>query len=96
MYSLVIVPSFHKIWGLAVHFSWVSICTWDIFLGSGLHLELVHGLTGLGDIDLVVALHFDSLLCHFSRKVKGAFSGKTTFSFRDHIICRCAFLMSGE
>ena len=37
------------------------------FLGS-LHLELVHGLTSLRNVDLVVALHIVSLLCPFSGK----------------------------
>ena len=39
------------------------------FLGS-LHLETVHGFTGLGDIDLVVVrvAHFSSLLCFLRKK----------------------------
>ena len=34
-------------------------------LGSCLHLELVHSFASLGNIDLVVALHSDSLLFLF-------------------------------
>ena len=32
-------------------------CRKDIFVLSGLHLELVHSLAGLGNVDLVVVLH---------------------------------------
>ena len=35
----------------------VTVGQVDAHFGSSLHLELVHGLTSLGDIDLVVALH---------------------------------------
>ena len=40
------------------------------FLGS-LHLEAVHGLAGLGNVDLVVVrvAHFGSLLCFLRRKI---------------------------
>ena len=40
------------------------------FLGS-LHLETVHGLASLGDVDLVVVgiAHFDSLLCFLRKKL---------------------------
>lgn len=38
-------------------------CRRYIFLGSGLHLELLHGLLGLGNVKLViVAAHLNSLL----------------------------------
>ena len=33
--------------------------------GSSLHLEAVHGFTSLGNIDLIVVLHNDSLLFAF-------------------------------
>lgn len=35
----------------------VSIVTKTSFLGRGLLLELLHGLTGLGNVDVVVGLH---------------------------------------
>ena len=40
------------------------ICSGYIFVLGSLHLEAVHSLTGLGDIDLVVVrvAHFSSLL----------------------------------
>ena len=41
-----------------VYFHQHSIGNRNIKVGSGLHLELVHGVPGLGDVDLVVALHF--------------------------------------
>ena len=37
-------------------------------LGSGLHLELVHSLASLGNVDLIVALHSVSLLFRFHGK----------------------------
>ena len=46
--------------------SGTSICSWYAFLGSCLHLELLHGLLGLGNVDpIVVAAHLDSLLTFF-------------------------------
>ena len=48
-----------------VYFHQHSIGNGNIKVGSGLHLELVHGVPGLGDVDLVIALHFDSLLLTF-------------------------------
>ena len=70
----------------------VAIGQVDAHFGSSLHLELVHGLTSLGDIDLVVALHKNSLLCRFSGK-RVAFLGKPTFSFRKHSLTHaCAFM----
>ena len=39
-----------------------SIGNGNIKVAGRLHLELVHGFPGLGDVDLVVALHFSSLL----------------------------------
>lgn len=46
--------------------SGASICSWYAFLGSCLHLELLHGLLGLGNVDpIVVAAHLDSLLTFF-------------------------------
>ena len=42
----------------------VALLEVDADFGSGLHLELVHGLTGLGDVELVVVrvAHNGSLL----------------------------------
>ena len=40
----------------------VAVLQVDAHFGSSLHLELVHSLTGLGNIDLIIALHSDSLL----------------------------------
>ena len=37
----------------------VLICSGNTKVGGGLLLELVHGLTGLGDVDAVVALLHD-------------------------------------
>ena len=42
-----------------------SIGNGNIKVVGSLHLELIHCVTGLGDVDLVVALHFDSLLLTF-------------------------------
>ena len=56
----------------------VTVGQVDADLGSGLHLELVHCLTGLGDVDLVVALHIHSLLLSFSRKAR-RLSGENAF-----------------
>ena len=48
----------------------VTIGQVDTDLGSCLHLELVHGLAGLGNVDLIVVLvaHLDSLLCFLRKK----------------------------
>ena len=43
-------------------------CRKDIFVLGSLHLELVHRFAGLGNVDLVVALHNISLLFCFSRQ----------------------------
>ena len=56
----------------------VTVGQVDADLGSCLHLELVHCLTGLGDVDLVVALHIHSLLLSFSRKAM-RLSGENAF-----------------
>ena len=63
------------------------------FLGS-LHLETVHSLTSLGNVDLVVVrvAHFDSLLC-FLRK--NCFP-KKAFSFRNPSLTRVEKAMNGE
>ena len=54
---------------------------------GGLHLELVHGLTGLGDVDLagrIIAAHIRSLLfCSEAR-------------FRGSILSRCTAVMIGD
>ena len=63
-------------------------CRRYIFLGSCLHLELLHGLLGLGNVDpIVVAAHLDSLLTFFFGKDTG-FHGKSAFSFRNHSFSR--------
>ena len=63
-------------------------CRRYIFLGSCLHLELLHGLLGLGNVDpIVVAAHLDSLLTFFFGKDTG-FAGKSAFSFRNHSFSR--------
>ena len=51
-----------------------------ILVGSGLHLELVHGLTGLGDIELVVIVvaHNGTLLFTISPESR-ATSGEIVF-----------------
>ena len=46
----------------------VAVGQIDTDLGSSLHLELVHGFASLGHIDLIVALHNDSLLCFLRKK----------------------------
>ena len=46
-----------------VYFHQHSIGNRNIKVGSRLHLELVHGLTGLGDVQLIVlAVHTNYLL----------------------------------
>ena len=68
--------------------SGTTICSWYAFLGSCLHLELLHGLLGLGNVDpIVVAAHLDSLLTFFFGKDTG-FHGKSAFSFRNHSFSR--------
>ena len=68
--------------------SGASICSWYAFLGSCLHLELLHGLLGLGNVDpIVVAAHLDSLLIVIFGKDTG-FDGKSVFSFRNHSFSR--------
>lgn len=48
-------------------------------LRSGLHLELVHSLTSLGNVDLIVALHtYFFSFCRFPER-PDAFRWKTTF-----------------
>ena len=42
-----------------------SIGNRNIKVGSRLHLELVHCIPSLGNVDLVAALHFNSLLLTF-------------------------------
>lgn len=56
-------------------------CRRYIFLAGGLHLELVHCLTGLGDIDLVgiLAAHFGSLLFSILRESQTLSLGNRLF-----------------
>ena len=56
----------------------VTVGQVDADLRSGLHLELVHGLTGLGHIDLVIVLHTVSLLFYILGK-KNRFPRETIF-----------------
>ena len=59
----------------------VTVGQVDADLGCSLHLELVHSLTSLGDIDLVVALHNAYLLLLSSEE--NTFRRKH-FLFRGH------------
>ena len=56
---------------------------------SSLHLELVHSLTSLGNVDLVVVIvaHIRFSPLSFSGK-QGAFRMERVFSFRRHILTR--------
>ena len=67
----------------------VTVGQIDADLGSGLHLELVHSLTGLGNIQLVVVIvaHIDSLLFVFpeSKMLSGL---ESVFSFRSHSLTK--------
>jgi len=67
------------------------------FLGS-LHLEAVHSLTGLGNIDLVVILvaHNVSLLLVDFPESKTLSCGKRLFSFRNPSLTKVEFSMNGE
>ena len=56
----------------------VAVGQVDSHFLSCLHLELLHGLLGLGNVDLVVALHNNSLLCRFPGK-QVTFRLETTF-----------------
>ena len=69
-------------------------CRRYIFLAGGLHLELVHSLTSLGDIQLVIGLHSNSLLLSFSGKAR-RFPGENDFSFRKDIFSRHVKAMLG-
>ena len=42
----------------------VTVGQVDAYLGSCLHLELVHGLTGLRNVDLIVILATHNLISH--------------------------------
>ena len=55
-------------------FRLISIWRRYIKVGSGFHLELVHGGTGFGDVELVVVLagHNDCLLFSNQRFVLGS------------------------
>jgi len=59
------------------------------FLGS-LHLETVHGLPCLGNVDLIVVgiAHFGSLLLSFSGKQAAFRKGERLFSFRSPILTK--------
>ena len=75
----------------------VAIGQVDANLLGSLHLEAVHGLAGLGDIDLVVVrvAHIDSLLFTFpeSQPLSG---GERLFSFRSHSLTKVGPCMNGE
>ena len=68
----------------------VTVGQVDAHFGSSLHLEAVHSLAGLGNIDLVVVLHSDSLLFIAPFHQGACFLGKSNtfrrkhFSFRKH------------
>ena len=58
----------------------VAVGQVDADLLSSLHLELVHSLTGLGDVELVVIVaHNRSLLQFFVAESLSPSTGKTTF-----------------
>ena len=67
------------------------------FLGS-LHLELVHSLTSLGDIDLIVVLvaHFGFSPSFICRKAGYFPDGKYLISFRGHSLTSVGICISGE
>ena len=60
-------------------------CRKDIFVLGGLHLEFVHGLASLGNIDLVIALHNRELL---SLSPEEKPFRRKRFSFRNHSFAR--------
>ena len=64
---------------------------------SCLHLEAVHGLTGLGNVQLIVVrvAHFDSLLFVFSGKARHFPDGECLF-VRSPILTKVDSCMSGE
>ena len=67
-------------------------CRRYIFLGSSLHLELVHSLTSLRNVDLVVVLH-----CRYSpfvvfRESQVAFPWKTSFLSVSIVWPNCFFI----
>ena len=72
----------------------VAVGQVDTDLGSSLHLELVHSLTSLGNIDLVVVIaHLDSLL--LSIPESGCFpAGEHRFSFRTPILTKVEMSMN--
>ena len=69
------------------------ICSGYIFIGSGLHLEAVHSLTGLRDIDLIVVLHtkFSPLLSSDENTFR-----RKHFLFRNHSLTKVEISMNGE
>ena len=68
----------------------------DAHLLGGLHLELVHGLPGLGDVELIVIVaHNRSLLFGFPES-QVAFRQESFFSFRNPILSQRKFRISGE
>ena len=65
------------------------------FLG-GLHLELVHCLPGLGDVELVVIVaHNRSLLLSFSPEIPTDFR-RNRLLFRNHSMTRVGRAMNGD
>ena len=73
------------------------ICSGYIFVLGSLHLETVHSLAGLGNVQLVVVrvAHFSSLLLIDSGK-SGTFRMESVFSFRGHSLTKVEKDMSGE
>ena len=57
----------------------VAVGQVDTHFGSGLHLELVHCLTSLGNVDLIVALHTKCSPFVVFRKAKTLSGGKRLF-----------------
>ena len=69
----------------------------DADFGSGLHLELVHSLTGLGDVELVVVIvaHNDSLLLKLFSGNSDAFR-RNRRAFRNPILSKGEAHITGE
>ena len=75
----------------------VAVGQVDAHFLSDKHLETVHGLTSLRNVQLIVVgiAHRKSLLLSFSGKAKPLSSGKRLFSFRTPIFSRREFCMLG-
>ena len=70
-------------------------CRKYIFIRSGLHLELVHGLTSLRNVDLVVALHLDFSPFDVIPGKPSRFPLENVFSFRNPSLTKVNLAMNG-